>query len=154
MEFIMEQNTLNHNRPSFQIRMKHIALGSAMLFGLTGAYALVSEKPAPITTYPISKPTKYGVSAIKLDNSKNTGEAVIKLDGFFIYTSFDFTEREENYGVIGSEYQVIQITNLAIDRITSLNGHEYNDFTDRDDHRNINTLIATHIEKNHLAGGV
>ncbi len=150
----MEQNTLNHNRPSFQIRMKHIALGSAMLFGLTGAYALVSEKPAPITTYPISKPTKYGVSAIKLDNSKNTGEAVIKLDGFFIYTSFDFTEREENYGVIGSEYQVIQITNLAIDRITSLNGHEYNDFTDRDDHRNINTLIATHIEKNHLAGGV
>jgi len=150
----MEQNTLNHNRPSFVLRMKHVALGVSILFGLTGAYALVSEKPAPITTYPVSKPTEYGVSAIKVNNDKSSGEAVIKLDGFYIYTSFDFTEREENYGVIGSVREVIEITNLAIDRITSLNGHEYNDFTDRNDHRNINTLIATHIEKNHLAGGV
>ncbi|MBK0062183.1 MULTISPECIES: hypothetical protein [unclassified Acinetobacter] len=147
----MEQNTLNHNRSSFQLRMKHVAIGASMLFGLTGAYALVSEKPTPITTYPLSKPTEYGVSAIKVDNNKSSGEAVMKLDGFYIYTSFDFEMHKENYGVIGSEHEVIEITNLAIDRITSIGGQEYSDFTDRNDHRNINTLIATYIEKNHLA---
>ncbi|MBJ9984466.1 hypothetical protein IAE19_03315 [Acinetobacter sp. S40] len=147
----MEQNTFNHNRSGIQLRMKHVAIGASMLFGLTGAYALVSEKPTPVATYPVSKPTEYGVSAIKVDNDKSSGEAVIKLDGFYIYTSFDFTAREENYGVIGSEREVIEITNLAIDRITSIGGHEYRDFTDRNDHHNINTLIATYIEKNHLA---
>ena len=150
----MEQNTLNHNRTSIQLRMKHVALGSALLFGLTGAYALVSEKPTPVASYPISKPSEYGISAIKVDSKKNAGEAVIKLDGFFIYTSFDFKAHEENYGVIGSEHEVIEITNLAIDRITAINGHEYNDFTTRDDVLNIKNLVANHIEKNHLAGGV
>ncbi|WP_151732273.1 hypothetical protein [Acinetobacter ursingii] len=151
----MEQNTLKHNTAYIVLsRLKRWALGSALIFGLTGAYALVSEKPAPVATYPSSKPSEYGVSAIKVDNDKSSGEAVIKLDGFYIYTSFDFTAREENYGVIGSEHEVIEITNLAIDRITSIGGHEYSDFTDRNDHRNINTLIATHIEKNHLVGGV
>ncbi len=150
----MEQNTLNHNRPSIQLRMKHVALGSALLFGLTGAYALVSEKPAPVIhTSPINQPTDYGISAMKLDGP-TSGKAVIKSDGFYIYTSFDFTAHKDDYGVTGSEHEVIEINNLAIDRITSINGHEYNDFTDRNDHRNINTLIATYIEKNHLAGGV
>lgn len=150
----MEQNTLNHNRPGIQLRMKHVAIGASMLFGLTGAYALVSEKPTPVATYPASKPSEYGVSAIKVDSKKNTGEAVIKLDGFYIYTSFDFTTLEENYGVIGSEHEVIEITNLAIDQITSINGHEYNDFTTRDDVINIKNLVAAYIEKNNLAGGV
>lgn len=150
----MEQNTINHNRPSIGLQMKHVALGVALLTGLTGAYALVSEKPTPVATYPVNKPSEYGVSAIKVDNDKNSGEAVIKLDGFFIYTSFDFAAHEENYGVIGSEHEVIEITNLAIDRITSISGHEYNDFTTRDDVLNIKNLVANHIEKNHLAGGV
>jgi len=151
----MEQNTLKHNTayivPS---RLKRWALGSALIFGLTGAYALVSEKPTQVATYPITKPSEYGVSAIKVDNDKNSGEAVIKLDGFFIYTSFDFKAHEENYGVIGSEHEVIEITNLAIDQITSINGHEYNDFTTRDDVINIKNLVAAYIEKNNLAGGV
>ena len=147
----MNQNTINHNRPSIQLRMKHVALGSALLFGLSGAYALVTEKQEPRATFPINQPTEYGIAAITLD-SKHSGKAVIKLDGFFVYTSFDFTAHEENYGVIGSEHEVIEITNLAIDRITSMNGHEYNDFTSREDHQNINALIATHIERNHLGG--
>ena len=150
----MEQNTINHNRPSIGLQMKHVALGVALLSGLTGAYALVSEKPTQVATYPITKPSEYGVSAIKVDNDKNSGEAVIKLDGFFIYTSFDFKAHEENYGVIGSEHEVIEITNLAIDQITSINGHEYNDFTTRDDVINIKNLVAAYIEKNNLAGGV
>lgn len=150
----MEQNTLNHNRPSIALQMKHVALGVALLTGLTGAYVLASEKPTPVvTTYPVSKPSEYGISAIKLD-SPTSGQAVLKLDGFYVYTSFDFAAHEENYGVIGSEHEVVEINNLAIDRITSINGHEYNDFTTRDDVINIKNLVANHIEKNHLAGGV
>ncbi|WP_336148532.1 hypothetical protein [Acinetobacter ursingii] len=151
----MEQNTLKHNTAYIVLsRLKRWALGSALIFGLTGACALVSEKPTQVATYPITKPSEYGVSAIKVDNDKNSGEAVIKLDGFFIYTSFDFKAHEENYGVIGSEHEVIEITNLAIDQITSINGHEYNDFTTRDDVINIKNLVAAYIEKNNLAGGV
>ncbi|RSC23524.1 hypothetical protein [Acinetobacter sp. FDAARGOS_515] len=150
----MEQNTLKHNTAHIvPSRLKHWALGSALIFGLTGAYALVSEKPAPVATYPVNKPSEYGVSAIKIDGP-TSGQAVIKLDGFFIYTSFDFKAHEENYGVIGSEHEVIEITNLAIDRITAINGHEYNDFTTSEDVINIKNLVATHIEKNHLVGGV
>ena len=150
----MEQNTLNHNRPSMHLSLKHVALGSALLFGLTGAYVLASEKPTPVATYPVTKPSEYGVSAIKVDNDKNSGEAVIKLDGFFIYTSFDFETLPDSYGVPGSETEIVDITNLAIDRITSINGHEYNDFTTSEDVINIKNLVANYIEKNHLAGGV
>lgn len=147
----MEQNTINHNRPSIQLRLKHVAVGSALLFGLSGAYALVTEKEEPRATFPINQPSEYGIAAIMLD-SKHSGKAVIKLDGFFVYTSFDFAIHNDDFGVPASSREVVEITNLAIDRITSLSGHEYNDFTVSEDHRNINTLIETHIEKNHLGG--
>ncbi|WP_151867464.1 hypothetical protein [Acinetobacter soli] len=147
----MNQNTINHNRPSIQLRLKHVAVGSALLFGLSGAYALVTEKEEPRATFPITQPSNYGIAAITLD-SKHSGKAVIKLDGFFVYTSFDFATHKDDLGVPGSSREVVEINNLAIDRITSLSGHEYNDFTVREDHRNINTLIETHIEKNHLGG--
>lgn len=148
----MEQNTINHNRPSIQLRLKHVALGSALLFGLSGAYALVTEKEEPRATFPINQPSNYGIAAITLDSKKHSGKAVIKLDGFFVYTSFDFATHYDDLGVPGSSREVAEITNLAIDRITSLSGYEYNDFTVSEDHRNINTLIETHIEKNHLGG--
>ena len=150
----MNQNTINHNRPSMQLRVKHVALGFALLFGLSGAYALVTEKPEPRTTFPINQPTEYGIAAITLDSKKYSGKAVIKLDGFFVYTSFDFATHNDDLGVPGSSREVVEITNLAIDRITSMNGHKYNDFTSREDHQNINALIETHIEKNHLVGGL
>ncbi|WP_336147116.1 hypothetical protein [Acinetobacter soli] len=149
----MEQNTINHNRPSIQLRLKHVAVGSALLFGLSGAYAIVTEKEEPRATFPITQPSEYNIAAITLD-SKHSGKAVIKLDGFFVYTSFDFATHNDDLGVPGSSREVVEITNLAIDRITSINGHEYHDFTVSEDHRNINTLIETHIEKNHLSGGV
>ena len=149
----MEQNTINHNRPSIQLRLKHVALGSALLFGLSGAYAIVTEKEEPRATFPITQPSEYGIAAITLD-SKHSGKAVIKLDGFFVYASFDYATHKDDLGVPSSAREVVEITNLAIDRITSLSGHEYNDFTVSEDHRNINTLIETHIEKNHLSGGV
>lgn len=150
----MEQNTLKHNRPTMQLRLKHAALGSALLFGLTGAYVLASEKPTQVvTTYPASQPSEYGISAIKIDGP-TSGKAVLKLDGFYVYTSFDFETHPDSYGVPGSETEIVDITNLAIDRITSINGHEYNDFTTREDVINIKNLVANHIEKNNLVGGV
>ncbi len=149
----MEQNTINHNTPSIQLRLKHVALGSALLFGLSGAYAIVTEKEEPRATFPITQPSNYGIAAITLD-SKHSGKAVIKLDGFLVYTSFDFAAHNDDLGVPGSSREVVEITNLAIDRITSLSGHEYNDFTVSEDHRNIIALIEIYIEKKHLAGGV
>ncbi|APV34814.1 hypothetical protein [Acinetobacter soli] len=149
----MEQNTINHNRPSMHLRLKHVALGSALLFGLSAAYAIVTEKEEPRATFPITQPSEYDIAAITLD-SKHSGKAVIKLDGFFIYTGFDYATHNDDLGVPGSAREVVEITNLAIDRITSINGHEYHDFTVSEDHRNIITLIETYIEKKHLAGGV
>lgn len=150
----MEQNTINHNRPNLALQMKHVALGITLLTGLTGAYVLATEKPTRIaTTYPVSKPSEYGISAIKIDGP-TSGQAVLKLDGFYVYTSFDFQAHKGDYGVPGSETEIVDITNLAIDRISSINGHEYNDFTTRDDVINIKNLVAAYIEKNNLAGGV
>lgn len=99
-------------------------------------------------SYGHAQPSEYGVQTLKLDGL--TGVAVVKLDGFRVQVSFDFETHNDSYGVPGSDFTAVEITNLAIDKIYDAHGNDYNDFTDHNDHRNINLLLSGFIEKNNL----
>ncbi|MFW1746256.1 hypothetical protein ACG9XW_08550 [Acinetobacter guillouiae] len=118
-----------------------------------GAIGLTYEQKAPEYKPPAAipniSPSTYNIDALKL-TSDSTGMAVIKLDSFLLKVSFDFESHADNYGVPGSEFTAVDITNLAVEQITDVNGKDWNDFTDYNDHRNINQLIIGYIERNRL----
>lgn len=68
---------------------------------------------------------------------QNSGEALVKLEGFNIPVKFDFTTDPK-----------IEITNLEIGQITTVYGKEFNDFTDWKDHKAINAALVAYIKKN------
>ncbi|EPF6351350.1 hypothetical protein M1E69_003171 [Acinetobacter baumannii] len=106
-------------------------------------------KDAPTLFTPKTQPSSYGVQTAKI-TGKNSGIAVIKLDGFRVNVSFDFEAHPDSYGIPGSEFTAVDVTQLTINEITDVNGKSYNDFTDYNDHRNINALIKGFIERNKL----
>jgi len=91
--------------------------------------------------------SEYELLAAK-QTGENTGKAVIRIDGFKLNVSFDFEGVPDNYGVAGSDFTAAEITNLAIESVTDLSGKPWNDFTNRDDHKNINILLAGFIDRN------
>ncbi|OTU44197.1 hypothetical protein CAT37_09160 [Acinetobacter pittii] len=98
---------------------------------------------------PQTQPSSYGVQTAKI-TGKTSGIAVIKLDGFRVNVSFDFETHPDSYGVQGSEFTAVDVTQLTINEITDVNGKSYRDFTDYNDHRNINALLKGFIERNRL----
>ncbi|ENX60695.1 hypothetical protein F885_01803 [Acinetobacter higginsii] len=151
----MEQNVLNHNR-CYAIGKSLLKNCTAAAIGvgvLTGAYALVTKpvEIAPSYNYANTQST-YGVLAVQI-TSETTGQAVVNLDGFRVYTSFDFELVEEWNGAIGGEQPTIHITNLAVDQIFTPDGGNYGDFTNADDIRNMISIITAHIEKNKMIRG-
>lgn len=98
---------------------------------------------------PQTQPSSYGVQTAKI-TGKTSGVAVIKLDGFRVNVSFDFEAHPDSYGVQGSEFTAVDVTQLTINEITDVNGKSYSDFTDYNDHRNINALLKGFIERNKL----
>jgi len=127
----------------------------AIVTGLltVGAIALAYDQTAtqyePSVSNPNVTPSTYNIDALKL-TSNTSGIAVIKVDSFLLNVSFDFDNRPDNDGVPGTEFTAVDITNLAIDEITDVNGKDWNDFTDYNDHRNINQIIVSYIERNKL----
>ncbi|CAM0587168.1 hypothetical protein MXZ85_15155 [Acinetobacter baumannii] len=91
--------------------------------------------------------SEYELLGIKQTGEK-TGVAVIRIDGFKLYVSFDFDGVADNYGVAGSDFTAAEITNLAIESVSDLSGKPWNDFTNHDDHKNINILLAGFIDRN------
>ncbi|HCG3428050.1 TPA: hypothetical protein NJU29_003678 [Acinetobacter baumannii] len=91
--------------------------------------------------------SEYELLAVKKTGEKS-GEAVIRIDGFKLNVSFDFDGVADSYGVAGSDFTTAEITNLAIDSVTDLSGKSFNDFTNHDDHKNINILLAGYIDRN------
>lgn len=132
-----------------------IAILSALF--TTGAIALTYDQKATEYTPPVPIPnvtsSEYGIQALKLTSYKS-GKAVVRLDSFLVQVSFDFETRPDNDGVLGTEFTAVDITNLAVDQIKDVNGKEWNDFTDYNDHRNINQLIVSYIETNKLVEAV
>ena len=113
-----------------------------------GALAFESKQSVPHCEVRVA-PAETGVQTLQL-TSDNSGVAVIKLDEFRIQVSFDFEAHPDSYGVAASDFTTVEITNLAIDKITDVDGKSYSDFTDYNDHRNINLLLSGFIEKNKL----
>ncbi|MGE8572940.1 MAG: hypothetical protein ACN6NW_12970 [Acinetobacter amyesii] len=112
-------------------------------------------KPALSNTQVLHKsiPEVTTVAAMEL-SSKNSGSAVIRLDNFTLDVSFDFEPFEDSYGVPGSEFDTAEITQLSVDQISDEYGNPFPDFTDYNDHRNINEMLVQHMIKNRLLGEV
>ncbi len=106
-------------------------------------------KEAPTLFTPKTQPSTYGVLTAKI-TGKHSGVAVIKLDSFRLNVSFDFEAHPDSYGVPGSEFTAVEITQLTVNEITDVNGKSYNDFTEFEDIRNINGLLKGFIERNKL----
>ncbi len=106
-------------------------------------------KEAPTLFTPKTQPSTYGVLTAKI-TGKHSGVAVIKLDSFRLSVSFDFEAHPDSYGVPGSEFTAVDITQLTVNEITDINGKSYNDFTEFEDIRNINGLLKGFIERNKL----
>lgn len=151
----MEQNVLNHNRSyiSGKSLLKGCAVVALGVGTLSGAYALVTKPVdiAPAYNYANTQST-YGVLAVQI-TSDTTGQAVVNLDGFRVYSAFDFELVPDDNGMLGSKDEAVFINNFAVERILTPDGKEYKDFTNKDDIRNMITVITAHIEKNKMVRG-
>ena len=127
-----------------------LVAGAVTIGALTFAY-----KPEASSTPVLhnSIPAFTTVAAMDL-SSENTGTAVIRLDDFTLDVSFDFEPVEDSYGVPNSEFDTAEITQLSIDHVTDKYGNTFPDFTNDNDHRNINEMLVQHMIKNRLLGEV
>ena len=101
---------------------------------------------------PSPAPVKHSLQSVAITGD-NTGTAVIALNDFMLNVQFRFEAHNDDYGVTGHDFTAIEITNLDEIKVTA-GGVEFRDSTTADDHRNINLLIATYIEKNRLVEAV
>ncbi|MCH7290985.1 hypothetical protein MMP65_05860 [Acinetobacter sp. ANC 3926] len=151
----MKQIAINNN-PSFQFG-KVMLTSWALATGFVGGGALIgtkithSQTEAPVYSFGNTQ-SDYGVLAVQI-TSDSTGTAVVNLDGFRVYTSFDFDTFQDRNGQLGGEFTAIDINNLAVDQVFDANGNNYGDFTNADDIRNMISVITAHIEKNKMARG-
>lgn len=116
---------------------------SALAFAFSpgiASHTTVEAKTAPAYT---------AIAAMDLD-SKDSGTAVIRLNGFTLDVSFQFERIEDGYGVNGSEFMNADITNLAIDNVIDESGNTIRDFTTADDHRSINAMLVAHMLQNRI----
>ncbi len=146
MRSIMNVNTIPFN----QIKVTGFT-ALVLIAGLASCeYKTAQSSFAPNMQFtPQTQPSDYGVQTAKI-TGKTSGVAVIKLDDFRVNVSFDFETHPDSYGVQGSEFTAVDVTQLTINEITDVNGKSYSDFTDYNDHRNINALLKGFIERNKL----
>lgn len=152
----MKQNAINSN-PAFQFG-KVMLTSWALATGVVGGAALIATKithsqpqsEAPTYNFGNTQ-SDYGVLAVQI-TSETTGQAVVNLDGYRVYSAFDFELVSDDNGMLGSKDEAVFINNFAVERVLTPDGKEYNDFTNKDDIRNMITVITAHIEKNKMAG--
>lgn len=135
---------------SYRFNSNVLGLSIFGAFGVLSIGALAFESKQSVPHYEVRvSPAETGVQSLKL-YSNTAGIAVIKLDEFRIHVDFAFEAHPDSYGVAGSDFTAVEITNLEIVKITDVDGKSYSDFTDYNDHRNINLLLSAFIEKNKL----
>ncbi|WP_407581012.1 hypothetical protein [Acinetobacter pittii] len=127
--------------------------------GITAIAVLVALGSCEYKTANSSVPSNYKYESEQVVASEyqllaatktgeNSGEGVIRIDGFKLNVTFDYEGVPDSYGVTGSDFTTAEISNLAIESVTDLRGKPFNDFTNRDDHKNINTLLVGYIDRN------
>ena len=105
---------------------------------------------APISAY---TPSTYGLESLKL-TSPTTGTAIITLDDFILNVDFDYVAVPDSYGPHGTEFTNVEVSELKEIKIKTLDGTEFSDFTNANDHQQINTMIVGYILQHHLVEGV
>lgn len=103
----------------------------------------------PQLTYPNVAPSNYGIQTLNI-TTDHTGKAIIILDSFTLLVGFDYLAHPDSYGVAGSEYTAVEITDITVEQTIDSDGKYYNDFTDHNDILNIKQLLVAYIEKNQL----
>ncbi|WP_407323613.1 hypothetical protein [Acinetobacter pittii] len=98
---------------------------------------------------PNTTPSVYSVKTAQI-TGKDSGIASVNLDGFTLDFDFKYSVHKDDYGVPGSDFIAVDITELGEISVKDANGNPYKDFTDYIDHRNINALLIGFIEKNRL----
>ncbi|AOA58298.1 hypothetical protein [Acinetobacter larvae] len=124
------------------------ALVLCSALGAVGFSTVKSDAVAPVAS-PAAIPSTYELQSLVLTGD-NSGTANILLDDFALNVSFDFEAIPDSYGVPGSEFTAIDVTQLSVNTVTTRDGNQFSDFTDYNDHRNINALIAGYMMKNRL----
>lgn len=149
----MEQK-LSHDNITFSFSnvMFITAIIAFILF--TGVSIAVS-KPVDVDSFnetksmPDVRPSTYSVTQLSI-TSQNTGTGLINLDGYLVPLDFKFIAYQSDYGVSGSEYAAVEIQDLEIGQILNPNGKKVDDFTNFQDHKNINEALKNFIEVNKL----
>ncbi|SPL69319.1 hypothetical protein [Acinetobacter stercoris] len=134
------------------INSLRVTLGTSAI--VLSALSLSYCKDQPVYSYTPSTLSKQdpfvvGVQSLAIQ-SDTAGIAVIKLDDFRVQVSFEYKAHPDNYGVAGSEFTAVDITDLSIDGIKDTQGNEFRDFTDHNDVIQVKELIRGYIEKNQL----
>ena len=94
--------------------------------------------------------SEYGIVSLKM-HDQSRGEAILNLDGFRLnISSFEVQAYPDSYGVPGSEFTAVEVMELGEINVFDADGNPYNDFTDHQDHREINSMIAGYIMKHRL----
>ncbi len=94
--------------------------------------------------------SEYGIISLKM-HDQSRGEAILNLDGFRLnISSFEVQAYPDSYGVPGSEFTAVEVTELGEINVFDANGNPYKDFTDHQDHREINSMITSYIMKHRL----
>lgn len=126
-----------------------VLCGALSITGLVALSNSNHSKAIAQPAIPAIAPSSYSLKDLSITGI-DSGTAVIKLDDLTVNVSFNFETHEDNYGVPGSEFTAVEITQLSVDHIVNDDGTEFRDFTNYNDHYNINQLIAVYIEKNRL----
>lgn len=137
------------NTKSFRFNQNILGVSLLSVVGALSIAALTTEAKQSPAQHQVQTQHETGVQSLSL-TSETSGIAVIKYDGFRIQVSFDFEAHKDSYGVPGSDFTAVDITCLTVDQITDTEGNPYKDFTDYQDHRDINALLVGFIEKNKL----
>ncbi|MDH0032528.1 MULTISPECIES: hypothetical protein [unclassified Acinetobacter] len=83
--------------------------------------------------------------------SKNTGTGIVNLGGYFVSFDFKFEAQLRDYGLTESHDADVTIIRLDIGKIkNTANGEFVDDFTNDQDHRQINEAIKNFIEVHQL----
>lgn len=149
-------NTKTHPiNPSSANPLRFALIGgliSVASISLVAGLVSIESGNQPVPTY-AAAPATYAIQSLKI-TSPTSGTAIITLGDFILNVGFDFETHADDYGVQGSEFTNVTISNLAIEKIVSTSGTEFGDFTDRSDHQQFNAMIVGYILQHRLVEGV
>lgn len=148
MEQKLSQNNITF---SFSNVMLIFAVISLIIFvGISIAFSQpVSSEPSKTDTFiPDIRSSSYSVVKLSI-TSKNTGIGSVNLDGYLVPVDFKF-DTQEYLDESGSSHLSVEITRLDIGQIIASNGNKPSDFTNYQDHVQINEAIKNFIEINNL----